>query len=46
MRKPADLAFDVRDEATDDPVVTALITTPAGDVFVMADVEAQGEPWF
>lgn len=39
---PDRLSFEIIGEATDDPVVTVKITTPAGPVLVMAEAEERG----
>ena len=34
----ADVAFDLQNEGTDDPVVTVQVTTPSGVLYVMAEL--------
>jgi hypothetical protein len=41
MWTAADIAIILDDDLTDDPVVTARILTPAGELLVMAEVEVQ-----
>jgi hypothetical protein len=40
--RPDDIAFDIVDDETDDPVVTARFDTPAGSLMAMAEVQVRG----
>jgi hypothetical protein len=44
--RPDEIAFDIIEDETDDPVVTAWIRSPAGEIVVMADIEEQGRVLF
>ena len=40
--RPGDIAFDIVDDETDDPVVTVRFETPSGCILAMAEVEDHG----
>jgi hypothetical protein len=40
--RPDQIAFEMREDETDDPVVTASIASPAGEILAMAEVEERG----
>ena len=40
-----DISFDLDDEMTDRPVVTVLVTTPAGSMTVLAEIDRRGQTW-
>lgn len=41
-KSPDQIAFDIVADGTDDPVATARITTPDGNLMLMAELEIQG----
>ena len=40
--QPGDIAFTILDDATDDPIVTAVVETPAGQLLMMAECHVEG----